>query len=430
MKKQKIPVVVIRSNDNCFLDVLRCCGIADIPVIPVIFTWEGAGPWFSEKSIYYTNPVHIENPAKNESVAVAQLLELGAKLQYKYQKKALVIPTSDTSLTFLQRHFKKFSMHFLLMGHEDFDISCMDVLLKDKFAAKMVENGISIPQTMSCTAKSDIDYVLEHLSFPCLYKPTIKDISNSFMNSHDRRKAIECKSVVELRDGLAKEIVAGYELIVQEKIEFEKPEHEISCYIYINKTQVVTAISGQYKLGEYPKPYGTGYLSKFETNKDLSLISAKVAKALKWRGFLGVEFMKDKKDKKWKVIEANLRPWLSVFFQATAGYNYIKMLYEDAYGLNTEQKNNQQHKGPENDLYRVNLKILIQKIYDSTDSIDQFTEQLADWFRQHQGRYVFTMYHPTDPLPAVYELEQLAKQYPVEYQNVLLTFAALFKNQP
>ena len=50
MPNDKMPFVVLRSNDNCFLDIIRACATAGITTIPVIFTWEGA-EWISESSV-------------------------------------------------------------------------------------------------------------------------------------------------------------------------------------------------------------------------------------------------------------------------------------------------------------------------------------------------------------------------------------------
>lgn len=136
-----------------------------------------------------------------------------------------------------------------------------------------------------------------------------------------------------LEKDLKIEIGKGYELIVQEKIEFGSIEQEVSCYAYIDKDGNIRAISGQHKIIEYPHPYGTGVASvPFYKNEFLDIVK-KIARAYKWRGFLGIEFMKNKKDNKWNVIEINLRPWLSIDFQASLGFNYIEMLYQDYYGF-------------------------------------------------------------------------------------------------
>ena len=50
-------------------------------------------------------------------------------------------------------------------------------------------------------------------------------------------------------------------MVVQEKIEFDSLEDEVSCYVYADKKGVIRLISGQHKVLEYPHPYGTGVAS-------------------------------------------------------------------------------------------------------------------------------------------------------------------------
>ena len=101
-----VPVVVIRASDNCFLDVLHCFAEENVPVIPVIFSWEGASAWISEKSIFFHDPVCIKNPAEDEFVAARQMEQLGQKLLAQFGCKIMLIATSDTALVFVNRHYE------------------------------------------------------------------------------------------------------------------------------------------------------------------------------------------------------------------------------------------------------------------------------------------------------------------------------------
>ena len=42
-----------------------------------------------------------------------------------------------------------------------------------------------------------------------------------------------------------------------------------------------------------------------------------------------IEFIRDKKDSKWKVIEINIRPWLFIGFYELFGLKYLSLLYQD-----------------------------------------------------------------------------------------------------
>lgn len=420
-------MVVIRSNDNCFLDVMRCCGIAGIPVLPVVFTWEGAGPWYSEHSKYYQNPVCICNPAEDEAKAVQDLVNLGKSLQEKYQDKVLLIPTSDTSLVLIQKHFESLRDYFLQMGSPNFERSILELMSKDRFFSLMENNGLPIPKTYACLHADDIDGVLKQISFPCVYKPVLKDGTNSFYRTHKGLKAIECSDPQSLKDCLEREMRDGFQLVVQEKILFSKPEDEYSCYLYADKNQNVRMISGQYKLDEHPKPYGTGFLSRFYVVPEVFEIAKKVAKALKWRGFIGVEIMKDGKDGRWKIIEANTRPWLSIYFQASQGFNYVEFLYQDCLDeLHGAQDCKTATRETNGEVFRINFGVFWKKLK-SLYQPDELLRYLQQWFDEHKGRYVFSNYVWQDPEPGIREVECLIQREKDAYRGLLMLLLAFMR---
>ncbi len=407
----RLPIVVLRSNDNCFLDVLRCCGEEKIPVISVIYNWERSTPWLSEKSIYFENPIEIASPADNEQLAACQLIEIGKSLFSEYKRKVLVIPSSDTTLLFLQRNFNDFKPYFIQMGHQNFEKPFLDVFSKYEFSKILGQNKISIPVTLPCFKVSDVEKCVSNIQYPCIYKPVTKDLTNSFPSNHNGLKAIINYNAEELRKNLLKELSSGYQLIVQEYIDIRDNTDEITAYIYIGKNLNPIWTSAQVTLKRHPEIFGTGYLGKNINSDEISQMSIKVAKALNWRGFMSVEFKFDTKDSVWKVIEANFRPWLSIYFQAAIGHNYIKDLYNDAYGFSVFCKNEFNFKLKE-EFYKINIAVLIEKlIKESSNKID-FKNKFAKWFDEHPGKYVFSTFHKLDREPALFELKMLHSKYP------------------
>lgn len=423
----KIPVVAIRSNDNCFLDILRCCGTAGIPVVPVVFTWATAGPWYSEYSRYYCNPVKICNPAEDEQASIAGLLDLGKKLFSDFGQRVVIIPSSDTSHVLIQKHFEELNPYYLQMGAADFSNDVYDIASKDIFCARLSDAGIGIPDSYPCLCADDIPQIVDAVSYPCIYKPVLKDTSNTFYTAHQGLKAVECSDKEMLGRLLLKEMKAGFRLIVQEKIVFTNRADEYSCYVYSDAVQKVRMISGQYKLDEYPKPYGTGFISKFHADPEVFAIAEKVVQVLKWRGFIGIEFMRDIKDGKWKIIEANLRPWLSIYFQASQGFNYIDYFYKDACGkLDSSLEAKTGHSDAENPVFRINFGVFWNKISNSS-SATSLQSALHEWFKEHQGSYVFTNYADHDPQPGIKEIERMILKEDEPNKGILMLLLAFMK---
>lgn len=405
-----IPVVVIRASDNCFLDVLHCFAKGQVPVIPVVFSWKGASAWISEKSVYFHDPVHIVNPAEDEDTAADQLEELGKQLLARYGRKILLIATSDTALVFVNRHYDRLGNYFLQPGAGDFNQTCWKELRKDTFYQTMEAYGVSIPLTLPVNGLEDIGPAVEGMVYPCVYKPSLKTIDNAFQRIHDGRKAVECQNAQELRERLTREVEAGFQVVVQEKIEFDRMEEEVSCYLYADAQGNIRMISAQHKMMEFPAKYGTGVVSRTFFSEDLAALAVKTIQALHWHGFLGVELMFSKKHQKWVVIEANLRPWLSNYFQAAAGFNYLLMLYRDAMGVLEPYQETRRPTGTT--MYRVNLTQMVKKCMYECPSEEEALQTVESFISGHQGHIVFTYAVAGDPAPGRYEIALLREQYP------------------
>ena len=424
--KNNIPVIVLRSNDNCFLDILRACASAGIKTIPVIFTWEGAAPWNSEASCFFKDAFTIANPASDEEQAKNDMIQIGKMMFQKYGQKLLVISSSDTNLFFMQKYFADFSPYFLQMGHGNFDENCIRELRKDSSAQLLLKGGVDIPLTYPVIKEEQIEYAVEHITYPCVYKPVYKDLTSSFQNTHNKKKAIECSTSEELRELLYKEVKNGFELIVQEKIDFDSLEDEVSCYVYSNQHGEIIAISGQHKIMEHPHPYGTGVVSCPYMDSEFLEIAKKIVNAYQWRGFLGIEFMRNRKNNKWVVIEINLRPWISVNFQAMIGYNYIKYLYEDFYDIKRETCNIMQEGSMS--IYRVNLTLLLQKEVSEQKDVSKALSNIKTFLQKHMGKIIFSYYIKEDSVPGEIEKNNFMLMYPDKESEIKEIFELVVEN--
>ena len=325
-------VVLLRNNDYCFLGALRGLSEAGARVLSVIWDWEGAGPWISSHSKHFRDVEEIPNPHTDEAGAAAAFAEIGRRLFSEENERTMVIASSDTGLMFLQNHWDSFKDYFRMMGHSSFEDSRYDCLDKGQCLEQLKADDCAIPMTMSVRSRADVVSVTRNMVFPCVYKPAVKDYGQTFYRTHSMSKAIECADPKELEQALYREVDAGFELVVQEKILFDSPYEEIPFYLYADEHHEIRLASTAIKDSIRPFPFGTATVLRLDWEAELLPHAQRVVKALKWRGLLMIEFIRDRKDGQWKVVEINVRPWLFNDFFRQSGFDYLGYLVEDLRG--------------------------------------------------------------------------------------------------
>ena len=189
------PVIIFRSNDICYLGIIRSLGKLSIPYEVVTFTWPSCGIWWSEDSLYSKNIINhiIPNPYEFPQEALAALVVIGIKLLEKWKMPLLAIPSSDTNLMFLLDHEHDLSQYFCLMGDETFSDYRGDIINKTLCSKVLYSYSPYLsPRSIGCRDLNDIDSVIQFMTYPCIYKPAEKDYGQSFYAMHNGRKAIEC----------------------------------------------------------------------------------------------------------------------------------------------------------------------------------------------------------------------------------------------
>ena len=406
------PMVVLRSNDCCFLGIARSCAAAGRPIIPVVFDWAGSGPWYSEQSDVVEDPVRIPNPYKESAAARDAMIGLGERLLAAWGERLMIVPSSDTNLMFLLDHYEALCPYFRMAGAADFDSARIDVVRKDSAALLLAAGGVAIPETHACLKAGDVESVARAVSYPCVYKPVAKDYGQTFYATHGGRKAIECQDQDELVDRLEQEIDRGFELIVQEKVSFASMEEEIPFYLYADRDHRIRMAATGIKEKIQPFPYGTATILRLAWHEELLPIAQRVVEALSWRGILMIEFIRDLKDGRWKVIEVNARPWLCVDFYRRSGLNFLDMLYRDWRG----------ELAGEPDLIRPDQAVLesspvqISLPAASVPDLDRLDrpvriDDIVSWLCRVAGRRSLTFLDPRDPRPGWAELRSLAARY-------------------
>lgn len=416
-------VVVFRGNDICFLGIIRSLGKAGIPFSTVSFTWPEAKPWYSEASRFFRRDFSISNPFTDADKALKQLLAIGRHLIEVNGEKTLAIPSSDTNLMFLLDNEERLSDYFVTMGSQKLSSFRRDVAHKYQCFELINAGGNDLaPHTQHCSRQEDIDAVVANARYPVVYKPAVKDYGQSFYRKYDGLKAVACEDEETLRRGLEECIAEGFDLIVQEKVFFRGVEEEIPFYAYVDGDFNIRMAATGIKELIQPYPFGTANVLRLSWHPEVMEKATRVVKALKWRGILMIEFIRDLKDDQLKVIEINVRPWLFIGFYERFGNNYLEMLYKDVTG----------HLPSGHDFVTPSAENLALPPYhvELIGAFDNFGEtarnkiftdirSLRLWLESFGHGLTSTYYDHDDPEPAKWYLSDLAERTGLPFGELL-----------
>ena len=328
----KPPIVAIRANDLCFMGILRTIENAGFEPICVHFTWNGAGPWFSEKSRHWTNTVEITNPAEDPPKAAMELEFLGNALLENSNQKSLMVPSSDTAQKLLFEYEETLRPYFNMYGAPNFDSFRYGVTHKGEFFKSLNDH---LPDLCPETTLIQKDYCLANFDelrkYPYVIKPAAKDFTQSFYRLNDGKKAITVSNINEAKTTLNHLLKTQTELILQEKIPFKSVDSEVPVYCYFDQNSKLRIIAAGRKNLIYPSEFGTAIVLEMTASEFLREHAKRVGKLLRWSGPLMIEFIRDARSQKFKIIEVNTRPWLFHDFYRQHGLDFIGSALREHY---------------------------------------------------------------------------------------------------
>lgn len=148
-----------------------------------------------------------------------------------------------------------------------------------------------------------------------------------------RAKAMVAFTEQELHSQL-KFIASGYDLgktFTQELIPSTGSTHTVSFTAFCIDGEIKSHWTGQ-KLREHPLTFGTATLAESITCRECHDLSVRLLRKLNYSGICEIEYLKDIRDGRYKLIEINARTWLWVGLAKRCGINYALMAYRHVNG--------------------------------------------------------------------------------------------------
>jgi D-aspartate ligase len=313
--KESTGVIVIGDHVQA-LGIIRSLGRHGIPV----YLLHDTTLCISRFSRYCTK--FIKTPSiDNESDFISFLVDLAKKIDLT---DYILMPTNDAAVKILSMNKDILEEYYKVpTPHRDITKFALN---KDLTYSLAAEIGIPVPETIHPRnveelQKLDVNYpvILKGVAGLDFYRKTgVKAFRATSMD--------ELKSIYENISNL----IDISETLIQEEIPGGTDRMYSFCSFFKND-ELLGVWTGR-KVRERPMGLGTGTFAESIYVPEIVELGSKMLSAMHYYGISEIEFKKDPRDNKFKLIEMNARTWLWVSLAARAGVNFPYILYMDMIG--------------------------------------------------------------------------------------------------
>ena len=383
MKRRKnSPGVIVIGDHVQALGIIRSLGRHGIPV----YLLHDKNLCIGRFSRYTKRFIKIPN-SNNEQ----EFVDFMTKLANKEQLEGwILMPTNDAWVYVLSRH-KETLEDYYKVTTPSWDI--VKFAYDKKRTYQIAEKiGIPIPKTFYPENLDAVHILSSEVEFPVIIKPAIID----HFYKKAKAKVFKVNTKEELIQAYIKasHIIDASEIMVQEIIP-GGPDLLYSFCTFFKNGQVMGTCMGK---RSRQRPMDFGSASTFVESvyiSELVELGTCLLKALNYYGLSEVEFKKDIRDDKFKLLEINARTWLWHSLAIRCGVDFPYLLYKDMIGEHVEPITS----------FKENVKF----IHFYTDLGVVINEVLKgkmafkDYFISLKGEKDFAVFSLVDPLPFIAE---------------------------
>lgn len=316
-RRSKTPVLIL-GNGLTALGVLRCFGRAGIPVYCAS----------EELGVIVRSRWFRRMPAGRASISHPD--QLAGFLGGLPWERTVLVPCADNWASAVARLPGRFAERFPVSQS---NADTLDLLVdKSGFANLLVRLNIPHPETVHVESEEQLRSL------------DIEDFSGSFLKPCDslaffgfyERKAFRVESQDDAVQRYRRIHSDGFEVLFQEYIPGPASNHYFIDG-FIDRNGHICAMVARQRLRMYPVDFGN---SSYMVSIPVESVSGaaenlkRLLGAIDYRGIFSAEFKYDTRDRQFKILEINARPWWYVEFAAICGADVCSLAYRDALGRN------------------------------------------------------------------------------------------------
>jgi predicted ATP-grasp superfamily ATP-dependent carboligase len=379
---KRVGAIVI-GGDYRGLGVVRSLGRRGIPV------WVLADEHLVAATSRYTQR-WFRLPADDADAQLEFIRELGARHALDGW---LLIPTGDETAALLARHHACLAQQFRLT------VSPWDLLqwAYDKRLTHQLASRLDVAQPWTCTPRSPAHLEELDCPFPAILKPAIKTELNRFT----RAKAWRVNNRQELsqRYEEAATLVEPSNILVQELIPDDGPSQFSFAALCRDGEPLAWLVARRTR--QYPIDFGrsSSFVETVE-RPEVEQAARRILAEMRITGLVEVEFKRDPRDNRYKLLEVNPRVWGWHTLGRLAEADFPYLLWRMTVGESVDAQRCEPSPGLAWIHLRTDLPALAQ-------GLRRGVQMKLPSIRALARRTEFAIVAADDPLPAILDLPLL-----------------------
>ncbi len=373
------PAIVIGGGDNA-LSIARSLTVAGVAVHAL-----GCG----------TSPVRHSRSRRRFVDCGVGAEAPGCWMKWLKQgpQAGVLLPCSDEALEFVaQRRAALERLGYRAVEADDEVLLAM--LDKDRTYARAREIGIETPKAITVRDPQELEAAAEEVGYPCALKP----LHSHVFARHFKQKVLRIERPDELHRHFDRLQELDLEMMVTEIVPGGDDQYS-SYYSYLDQDGQPLFHFTKRKLRQHPTGFGLISYQVTDWDPEVAELGLRFFQGVGLRGIGNVEFKRDARDGRPKLIECNPRFTAANELVRQSGIDLALLAYERALGL----------PGPLLDGYRENM-YMWHPLKDVRAFLEYRREgplTFATWARSLLRRQRFPVFSLSDPLPTLVKHSRL-----------------------
>ena len=378
-------VILGDGTENC-LGVLRSLRLENIPALVVSTNLRGC-------CIYskYASFRIFPDPAYSPKKYIEALIHLAEE-----RSGDILIPTSDTAVEVISKNKTLLEKYYSVPTPAWSVVeNCLE---KDKTYRIAEKIGIPIPKTFRVEDMEHLMQLSNKIPYPCIIKPSSPKMKRDF-NLRARRKVIEVKRKADLIANCKRLLERQCHPLVQEIIPGPPTQlHSLKTVLDFKSNPV--GIFTDRKIRQIPFDFGVSTFRESLWVPEIVELGLSLLKKIRYVGISAVEFKLDPRDKQYKLIEINPRPWNSISLPTYCGINLPHILYKMVNG--EVSPSNIFKEGIRWHHLTSDLVLLLMQIIEKNHLFS-----FLEYFKSFWGKRVFATFSLNDLSPLKQEIKNI-----------------------